>query len=106
MPSRFDRGNVFTGAGVGTNAGVTVTIAAVTNKSHYVSDIDVSGDAAALVTIESPASTILWRKRYAAAFNGDRAFLEPIRGAVGQAVLLKISASTANCEANLQGRSV
>ncbi len=106
MPSTTDRGKNFTGTGVGTNAGVSVTVTAVSNKAHMVTDIDYSGDAAALVTIESPAATVLWRKRYAAAFNGDRAFAEPVRGAVGEAVVLKISASTANCEANLSGRTL
>lgn len=102
----LDRGKLCTGTGVGTNAGVTVTIAAVTDKTHEITDLDYSGDVAALVTVESPASTVLWRKRYAAAFNGDRVFATPLRGAYGQAILVKISASTSNCEANLQGVTV
>lgn len=107
MPSTTDRGVNFTGTAVDTNGGgVTLTIAAVTGKAHFLTDIDVSGDAAALVTVESPASTVLWSRRASAAFSWDRSFHEAIRGAVGQALLVKISASTTNSEANAQGRTI
>lgn len=90
--------------GAGTNAGVTVTSTGVASRVKGVTGIQVSGDAAALVTIESPASTILWRKRFAAAFAVSEAFmLGQIEGPTGQDILVKISASTSNCEANLQG---
>jgi hypothetical protein len=89
--------------GAGTNAGVTVphTTSPATATPH-VTGFDVSGDAAALVTIESPAGTVIWRKRYAAAFNDGRADIV-LSGAAKQNVQIKISASTANCEANLWG---
>lgn len=99
----------FSATGVGTNAGVTVTQAAPSDtRRHYTcTGIQVSGDAAALVTIESPASTVLWRKRFAAAFNVSESFqIGTICGAQGAAILVKISASTANCEANIQGALV
>lgn len=96
----------FQATGVGTTAGVTVTQAAPsdTNSYYSVTGIQCSGDAAAVVTIESPASTVLYRKRFAAAFTLSEKF-EPgtLEGAAGQAVLVKISASTANSEANIQG---
>lgn len=93
--------------GVGTNAGVTVTHAASASLTHIVTGIQVSGDLAALITIESPASTVLWRSRQTASF--DRTFTFPpgvLQGAPGAALLVKVSASTANCEANIQGLSV
>lgn len=95
----------FSGTGAGTNAGVTVTVTApsATQKTRYVTHIACSGDAAALVTIESPASTVLWRKRFAAAFNMSEHFTVPLPAAAGQDVLVKISASTSNCEANIIG---
>lgn len=92
--------------GTGTTAGVTLTHAAETspNKRHIVTGIQCSGDAAALVTIESPANTILYRKRFTGAFTLSETFSPgPIRGGLGDAILVKISASTANCEANMQG---
>jgi|SRR5688572_31742829 len=90
--------------GVGTNAGVSVTKAAVESKMHTVTHISGSGDAAALVTIESPASTILYRKRFAAAFTFSETL--PVGCFVSgenAAILVKISASTSNCEANIAG---
>lgn len=95
--------------GTGTNAGVTVTKAAdaTTPAIHCVTGIQCSGDAACVVTIESPASTVLWRKRFSAAFTHSEAWpMGELQGASGQAVLVKISASTSNCEANIQGISI
>jgi len=93
--------------GVGTTAGVTVTKSAVTGKELVGAYVSGSGDAAALVTVESPASTILWRKRFTGAFT----FSETLptgcyRSAAGGALLAKISASTANCELNLAGYTI
>lgn len=104
-PDQYGFGN-FSASAVGTNAGVTATQAASGAKMYECTGIQVSGDAAALVTIESPAATVLWRKRYAAAFQDNVPFgLAPIAGAVGAAILVKISASTSNSEANIQGYS-
>lgn len=91
-------------AAVGTISGATATHTINTSaKRCNVTGIQCSGDAAALVTIESPAGTILWRKRFAAAFNHSEGFGVPLVGADANNVLVKISASTANCEANIQG---
>jgi hypothetical protein len=98
----------FSETGVGTTAGVTVTKTAATGFRFDVTGIQCSGDAAAIVTIESPASTVIWRKRFAGAFNNGDASFPPgsLKGAADQAVLVKVSASTANCEANIQGFKV
>lgn len=97
----------WTASGVGTNAGVTVTQAAVATGQFLITSIDCSGDAAALVTIESPASTVLWRKRFAGAFATTANFAPgSLRGAYGQAAVVKISASTSNCEANISGYTI
>ena len=91
------------GSGVGTNAGVTVTLAAVTGRRLSPLGVQASGDVACVVTIESPANTVLWRKRYAAAFTMSETFRpSDIVGAVSAALLLKVSASTSNSEANMQ----
>lgn len=102
-PDQFGYG-AWSGAGVGTNAGVTVTHT-INSKAtfSYVMGVSGSGDAAALVTVESPAGTPIWRKRFAAAFTFSENFTSPLQGASGQNVLVKISASTANCEANISG---
>lgn len=102
-PDQYGFGS-FSGTGVGTNAGVTVTQAAVTGRTPVVTGIQCSGDAAALVTVESPSGTVLYKKRFAAAFNMSENFgFSPLVGAAGAAILVKISASTSNSEANLQG---
>jgi len=87
------------------SGGVIVTIAAPTDtQRHYsVSGIQTSSDAACIVTIESPASTVLWRKRYAAAHAVSETFPPGfINGATNAAILVKTSASTTNTEANIQ----
>jgi hypothetical protein len=97
----------WTSSGVGTNAGVTVTKAAVAGKAYVVTGLGVSGDAAALVTVESPSGTVLWRQRAAGAFVQNRDFHPGcLKGAPGDAMLVKISASTTNCEANLTGLTI
>lgn len=93
--------------GTGTNAGVSVTHTLTTGAAQCcVSGIQCSGDAAAVVTIESPAGTVLWRKRFTAAFTHSEGFGTPIKGAASQNVLVKVSASTSNSEANMQGYDV
>jgi len=88
----------------GTNGGATATYAAgAAGSRHAVGAIQCSGDAAALVTVESPAATVLYRKRFAAAFNMSERFDPPLVGAAASAVVVKVSASTSNSESNVQG---
>lgn len=97
----------WTETGVGTTAGVTVTKLGSANLTHIVTGVQVSGDLAALVSLQTPSGTTIWRLRYAAAF--DRSYSFPLatkQGAPGKDVLLLISASTAACEANLDGISI
>lgn len=94
----------FSETGVGTSSGATVTHTNSELLTCCVTGIQVSGDAACIVTIESPASTVLWRKRFTAAFEKSESFPPGfLVGAAAKDVLVKISASTSNCEANLQG---
>ena len=97
----------FSATAVGTNAGVTATVTHVTGQKLHATGIQCSGDAAALVTVESPSGTVLWRKRFAAAFSVSEAWgLGSIVGASGSDLLVKISASTSNCEANIQAIAI
>lgn len=93
---------------VGTNAAFSATIAAPTApRAYFVTGIQVSGDTAALITIESPSATVIWRKRAGAAFSFSESFPPgTVMGAQGAAVLVKISASTSNSEANIQAMLV
>lgn len=93
----------FRSTAVGTNGGATITVSAPdTGLSNYPTNIQCSGDAAALVTVESPASTVLYRKRFAAAFNMSETFQPRVFGTTA-ALVVKVSASTSNSEANVQG---
>lgn len=92
--------------GADTNGGgITVSKTAPSRDTdiYRVFGIQCSGDAAALVTIESPASTVIYRKRFAAAFNMSETFPNGLEAARGQAVQVVISAGTTNTEANIQG---
>jgi hypothetical protein len=92
------------------SGGITATKAALADvaflRRHVCTNIQCSGDAAALVTIESPANTILWRQRFAAAFNMSQQFDTGLLGGADVDMLVKVSASTSNVEANMQGYSV
>lgn len=106
--SRISRGEgqqKFAQTNTGTNAGVTAVEAAPGAGSKLiVTHVSVSGDAAALVTIESPASTVIWQKRYAAAFADELKFdFGELEGGDNTLVQVKISASTSHCEANIAG---
>jgi hypothetical protein len=87
----------------GTTAGVTLTQAAPTavGRKHVLEKFEAYGDAAAIVTVESPAATLLWKEQFAGAFNIERTL--DIEGAKDQALLVKISASTAFCGVNAEG---
>jgi hypothetical protein len=109
MPSGYDNKVLYkkSGSAVGTNAGVTVTLTGVAKQAWTPLGIQVSGDAAALITIESPAGTVLYRKRKAAAFDfSDRFDAGDLIGASGADLLVKISASTANCEAQIEAAAI
>lgn len=92
----------------GTNAATSATVAGTTGLKLYATGIQCSGDTACVVTIESPASTVLWTKRFAAAFTMSEAFPPGVilSGTSGAAMLVKISASTTACEANIQTHGI
>lgn len=95
----------FQNSSAGTNAGVTLTQNALTGSSDtiYVSSISGSGDAAAIVTLTSN-SIVLWRQRFASAFTFSMNWTYPVKSTnPGKSMILNISASTSNCEANMSG---
>lgn len=105
-PDKWGYGG-WSATGAGGAGGVTVTHALTSGASQsMIAGIQCSGDAAAMVTVESPSGTVLYRKRYAAAFTMSESFAPPIEGAAGQSAIVKVSASTTNSEANIQGYDV
>jgi hypothetical protein len=86
--------------------GITVTRSDPGDGALYATGVQCSGDAAALVTIESPAGSVLWRKRFTGVFNMAETFAPGTLGGLdSEAMLVKISASTTNSEANLEGQT-
>lgn len=87
-------------------AAAVATKSAVAGQCHVATHISGSSDAAAVVTLESPDGTVLWRKRFAAAFTFSET-LPPgeYTAGVNQDLRLEISAGT-NREINLAGYSI
>lgn len=84
--------------------GVSVSHDTDANEAPVVTNISGSGDAAALVTL-TIGTTVVWRKRFAAAFTfsenfGDEGLCREVKD---ETVTLLISAATTNSEANLSG---
>jgi hypothetical protein len=99
-----------TATNTGTNGGVSATLTHAAGQRIAVTHISGSSDAAAVVTIESPSGTVLWQKRFAAAFSFSESFhygeIESSLGVAGDDttdVLVKVSASTTHSEANIAG---
>ncbi len=97
-------GAFFATASTAASGGISTTVSGIDGKAATVEHISGSGDAAALVTVESPSNTVLWKQRYNAAFTFFLNFPPGIlRGLEDNGVLIKISASTSNVEANIGG---
>ena len=93
--------------GAGTNAGVTVSQSPASGRAITVTYLSASGDTGALVTLETPAGTPIWRKRFGSAFSVSEVFPPGEYMAAKDAVVqIVISASTSNCEANIAGYEV
>lgn len=109
MPSqRFDEQGygAWNATGVGTNAGVSVTHTLTTGATYAIcTGIQYSSDAACVVTVESPSGTPIFKIRHAAAVANQISF-PGLKGASSQNILVKVSASTTNSEANIQGYDV
>ncbi len=103
-PYRGRAGDAFMASSTGTSAGVSATQSGTADGTVTVEHISGSGDAAAVLTVESPANTVIWTQRFNAAFTFFYNFPPGcLRGGYGQGVLVKLSASTSHSEANIGG---
>lgn len=93
---------------VGTGAGASATVTGVAASKLYATSIQCSSDAAALVTVESPSGTVLYNKRFSAAFTMSDSFPPGAlqSATAGASMLVKVSASTSNSEANIQTHAI
>ena len=95
----------FQATGVGTNGAATATQAAVTDSQHVVTSIHGHSDADTLVTIESPAGTVLWQSGTDISAEGYQFGASGLRiyGVKGQAIVGKSSASTTDSQVTIEG---
>jgi hypothetical protein len=95
---------VFSATAVGTDSGATATQSADASQRYVVTNISGHGDADAVITIESPASTVVWESKIDVSVEGFSFDFSPtIPCAINTAVLGKIAASSADCQVTISG---
>ena len=80
----------------------TATIAAVTGKQHYITDIAASSDKAGAIVLVKQGTTTIWQIQLLANDRLDHSFVTPLEGAVGALVSIEVD-GTAACKANIAG---
>ena len=98
----------FNETAAGTGSGATATHALSAGKTFFVTSISGHVDADAIITIESPAATVVWESKIDVSVEGT-SFNFPglnVAGSPGAAILGKISASTADCQVNISGYQI
>jgi len=93
----------------GTNDGATATKAAVVEKQFFITSISGHIDEDVVVTIESPAGTVLWETKIDFSVEGTQ-IKSPaglnVQGVPDAAILGKIANSAADCQININGYSI
>ena len=109
MAENTDR---FTESKAGTTAATSATKAASTGHRHIVTAIKGFVDVDAIVTVESPAGTVLAEWKFDISNEGGAAATTFPKfaytglakvGATGEAVVGKVSASTGDCHVSIDG---
>ena len=97
----------------GTDSGATATHAAEASsggsgsRMHFVTSISGHVDADSIITIESPASTVLWQSKIDVSVEGfSFSFNVNVGGVPATAILGKIASSSADCQVNINGYSI
>ena len=95
----------FSVTAAGTDSGATATQTASAGNTFVVTNISGHGDADSAITIESPASTIIWEGKKDVSVEGlpiEHGGMN-VTGAKGAAILGKIAASTSDCQITISG---
>jgi|TARA_R110001583_G_scaffold43085_5_gene136996 hypothetical protein len=102
------QGNFWSETAAGTDSGATATHAANNTNTYVVTSISGHVDADAIITIESPASSILWQSKIDVSVEGFSFNFSGLSvvGAGSGAILGKISASSADCQVNISGHTI
>tara|TARA_R110001583_G_scaffold1177_3_gene9750 strand:- start:2241 stop:2555 length:315 start_codon:yes stop_codon:yes gene_type:complete len=95
----------FSATGLGTDSGATATMAADTYQRFVVTNISGHVDADSVLTIESPASTVLWESKIDVSVEGFSFDFNPCipTVAVNTAILGKLASSSADCQVTISG---
>ena len=95
---------VWSATGAGTDSGATATAAAVGTNRFVVTNISGHVDADSVVTIESPASTVLWESKIDISVEGLSFNFNPVIACpLNSAAVGKLSASSADCQVTISG---
>lgn len=79
----------------------TATIAAVSGKTHYITDISVSSDKDGAIILVKDGTTVIWQDIVDANFY-THSFQTPLKGSKGALVSVEVD-STAAGKANIAG---
>ena len=92
----------------GTDSGASATHAAETGVTHIATSISGHVDADAIITIESPAATVLWQSKIDISVEGTSFAFSGlfVPASSGGVVLGKIAASSSDCQVNISGFSI
>tara|TARA_Y100001951_G_scaffold88955_2_gene80929 strand:- start:392 stop:703 length:312 start_codon:yes stop_codon:yes gene_type:complete len=98
----------FSATAAGTDSGATATQAANATQAFVVKNISGHVDADAVITIESPASTILWESKIDVSVEGFSFDFNPCIPLTTRntAILGKLSASSADCQVTISGEII
>ena len=101
-------GGYFSATAAGTDSGASATRAADATQGYVVKNISGHCDADCVITIESPAATILWETKVDVSVDGGQFEYSPYipTTARNTAILGKISASTADCQVTISGEVI
>ena len=85
------------------------TKAAITGRTHYITDISVSSDKAGALLLVKDGTTVIWRSQVATTAAGNNSyehtFSTPLMGTASALVSVEID-GTSVCHANIAGYTI
>ena len=95
----------FSATAAGTSAGASATQAAITGAKFIATSISGHTDTDSVITVESPAGTILWQSAIDVSLEGVGFHFSGIYvpGVQDAAIVGKIASSTTDCQVNISG---
>jgi hypothetical protein len=95
----------FSATAVGTGAGATATQAAQTGATYIATAISGHTDTDSLITIESPAGTVLWESKIDISLEGFSFHFGGlyVPGVADAAIVGKVASSAADAQVNISG---